>query len=458
MKDLTQGSVVKHLIQMSAFLAVSMVVQTLYLLADLFWVGHLGKEAIAAVGVAGNLTMIVLALTQMLGVGTTTLISQATGRKDQVHAELVFNQSWILSLLIGLLLGIVGFILRNPYCNSLSADAITASLAKSYLAWFLPGLLLQFPLVALGSALRATGIVKPTVGLQVLSVVLNIVLAPLLIFGVIGLPRLGVTGAALATFISILIADVLMVIYFERKYHYLRFRTALWRPQFNVWWGMLKVGLPAGLEFALLFLYVLLVYGIIRGFGPAAQAGFGIGARVMQALFLPVVALSFAISPIVGQNFGGRQAERVRQTVTAAIGIASLIMLLLAVLAHYQPALLISGFSREPAVVAFGAEYMRIVALNFVAAGIVFSSSSIFQGLGNTVPPLLSSLTRLFLFGFPTIWFSQRAGFEIRTVWYLSVGSQVFQACLNLFLLWRELRRKLVFDETPDLLPGAAPS
>jgi Na+-driven multidrug efflux pump len=83
MKDLTQGSVTRHLLHMSAFLAMSMVVQTLYLLADLYWVGHLGKEAIAAVGVAGNVTMIVLALTQMLGVGTTTLISQAAGRKDQ---------------------------------------------------------------------------------------------------------------------------------------------------------------------------------------------------------------------------------------------------------------------------------------------------------------------------------------------------------------------------------------
>src|SRR5213082_1815812 len=83
MKDLTQGSVTKHLLQMTAFLAISMVVQTLYLLADLYWVGRLGKEAIAAVGVAGNFTMIVLALTQMLGVGTTTLISQAAGRKDQ---------------------------------------------------------------------------------------------------------------------------------------------------------------------------------------------------------------------------------------------------------------------------------------------------------------------------------------------------------------------------------------
>ncbi|PYL06816.1 MAG: MATE family efflux transporter, partial [Verrucomicrobia bacterium] len=90
MKDLTQGSVTKHLLHMSSFMAVSMVVQTLYLLADLFWVGRLGKEAIAAVGVAGTLMMVVLALTQMLGVGTTALIAQAAGRKDQQHAELVF--------------------------------------------------------------------------------------------------------------------------------------------------------------------------------------------------------------------------------------------------------------------------------------------------------------------------------------------------------------------------------
>src|SRR5258705_13816836 len=127
MKDLTQGSVTRHLLHMSAFLAVGMVVQTLYLLADLYWVGHLGKEAIAAGGVAGNITMIVLALTQMLGVGTTTLISQAAGRKDQPHAELVFNQSFLMSLIVAAALGIFSFLLRDFYCESLSADATTAS-------------------------------------------------------------------------------------------------------------------------------------------------------------------------------------------------------------------------------------------------------------------------------------------------------------------------------------------
>jgi putative MATE family efflux protein len=456
MKDLTQGSVTRHLLHMSAFMAVSMVAQTLYLLADLYWVGHLGKEAIAAVGLAGNLTMIVLALTQMLGVGTTTLISHAAGQKDQPRAELVFNQSFVMSILVALALGLLGFLLMNPYCNSLSADAVTATLAKRYLLWFIPALLLQFPLVALGSALRATGIIKPTVGLQVLSVVLNIVLAPLLIFGIGPWPKLGVTGAALASFISILIADVLIVIYFEKKYHYLRFRFPLFRPQPKIWSKMLHIGVPAGAEFVLLFVYIMIVYGIIRGFGPAAQAGFGVGARVMQALFLPVVALSFAVAPVVGQNFGGRRADRIRQSVYSAIGIATAMMLVLALIAHFVPGPLIHAFSNDPHVIDFGSDYLRIVSLNFVAAGIVFTTSSIFQGIGNTWPPLFSSMTRLFLFVLPAILVARTPGFEIKYVWYLSVTSQVLQACINLLLLRRELRKKLRFEGLEHLVPGGA--
>ncbi len=347
MKDLTQGPVIRHLLHMAAFMAVSMLVQTLYLLADLYWVGRLGREAIAAVGVAGNLMMVVLALTQTLGVGTTTLIAQAAGRKDQPHAERAFNQSMVMSLLVGLGFVLVAFLCRDAYCRALSADEATANLAKIYLLWFIPGLALQFPLVALGSALRATGIIKPAVGLQVLSVILNIVLAPLFIFGIGPWPRMGVSGAALATFISILIADVLMVLYFEKKYHYLRFRFSQWPPQMKMWWAMLKVGLPAGAEFALWTLYAMIVYVIIRPFGAAAQAGFGVGGRVMQALFLPVLALSFAVSPVVGQNFGGRRADRVRQSVFAAIGLASAMMLILAITVWLTAPWLIRGFSKD---------------------------------------------------------------------------------------------------------------
>src|SRR6266516_4311428 len=116
---------------------------------------------------------------------------------------------------------------------------------------------------------------------------------------------------------------------------------------------MLGIGVPAGTEFLLLFVYIVLVYAIIRGFGPEAQAGFGIGARVMQALFLPVVALSFAVAPVVGQNFGGRRADRVRHSVYSAISIASLMMVVLTQLEYIAMATLNRIFSQDQRVIAF---------------------------------------------------------------------------------------------------------
>lgn len=456
MKDLTQGSVIRHLLHMAAFMMVSMLMQTLYLLADLYFVGRLGKEAIAAVAVAGNLMMVVMALTQTIGVGTTAVLAHAAGRKDQPHAERAFNQAIVLSLLFGLGFLAVGLLLRDFYSEALSADAPTAELARQYLNWFVPALALQFPLVTLSSALRATGIVKPAVGFQVLSVALNTILAPLFIFGLGPVPAMGVNGAALATFISILIADVLMVLYFRRYYQYLRFRAVQWLPNFPIWWGMLKVGLPAGAEFALWSLYMMIVYTIIRPFGPAAQAGFGIGARVTQALFLPAVALAFAAGPVVGQNFGGRRGDRVRQAVYAALGLTTALMLILTLLTWAAAPQMIRAFSADPAVIQYGAEYLGIIALVFVASGIVFSSSSVFQGLGNTVPPLLTTASRLVLFALPALWLARRAGFEVRHVWYLSVASQALQAVMVLVLLRRELPRKLRFDEAAVPVGNAA--
>jgi putative MATE family efflux protein len=456
MKDLTQGSVTRHLLEMSAFIAVSMLIQTLYLLADLYWVGSLGKEAIAAVGLSGNLMMVVLALTQTLGVGTTTLISQAAGRKDQPKAELAFNQSFVLSLLVGWALGVGSFAIRDQYCQRLSADVPTAILAKSYLFWFIPGLMMQFPLIALGSALRATGIMKPTVAIQAFTVVINMVLAPLWIFGVGPFPKLGVSGAALATFVSILIANLLMIVYYVRNYRYLRFRPALFKPQLGIWWAMLRVGLPAGGEFALMAVYIVVVYGIILQFGAAAQAGFGVGVRVMQAMFLPVVAISFAVAPVVGQNFGGRHGDRVRSSYYSALAIVSITMLLLTIASQLVGQHFIGFFSKDTGVIAFGSEYLRIISLNFVAAGIVFTSSSVFQGIGNTFPPLISSMSRLVLFVVPAVLISHLPRFQIRHVWYLSVGSILFQAGVNLLLLRREFRRKLVFDESNVVAGGQA--
>jgi Na+-driven multidrug efflux pump len=131
-------------------------------------------------------------------------------------------------------------------------------------------------------------------------------------------------------------------------------------------------------------------------------------------------------------------------------------MLVLTLTAYLVPATLIRIFSREPRVIAFGSEYLRIVSLNFISAGIIFTTSSVFQGVGNTLPPLFSSLTRLVLFAVPALIISQMPGFEIREVWYLSVGSIVLQMCVNLLLLRHELRKRLRFEGPENFIPASA--
>ena len=131
-------------------------------------------------------------------------------------------------------------------------------------------------------------------------------------------------------------------------------------------------------------------------------------------------------------------------------------MLVLALITWLAPGAMIRFFSKDARVIAFGRDYLQIVAFNFVAAGIVFTSSSVFQGLGNTVPPLLSSATRLFLFALPALLLSRNPHFEIKYIWYLSVGSQILQAGINLLLLRHELHKKLRFEEGPDFIPASA--
>jgi putative MATE family efflux protein len=456
MQDLTKGPVGGHVLQLAAFIALSTLFQTLYFLADLYFVGRLGKEAVAGVGLAGNLMFVVLALTQSLGAGATSLIAQALGRKDRARAQLVFNQALALSLGAGLAFGVVTFALRGAYSLWLAADAATAALSVQYLDWFVPALVLQFPLIAMGAALRGIGDVKAPTAIQVATVVVNIVLAPLLMFGWLTGTPWGVAGAALASLVSVSLGCVAFTVYFRRDASPLRFRAEDWRPRPVLWGELLRIGLPAGGEFALMSVYAVLVYSLIRPFGAAAQAGFGIGIRIVQALFLPVVAIAFATAPVAGQNFGARLGDRVRQAFYSAAGMAAVLMFALTVLCRLVPAPLIRFFNADPAVVAYGSEYLRIIAWNFVASGVVFVSSSVFQGMGNTVPPLGSSTLRLVLFAYPAYALSRRPGFQLWHLWYLSVASMAVQLGTNLWLLHREFRRKLLPLATPGPQPIAA--
>lgn len=445
MQDLTQGSIVKHLMQMAAFIAAGMLFQTLYIIVDLYFVSALGKEAIAGVGAAANVMFIVMAVMQVLTIGGVTLISHAVGRKDQPEASLVFNQSMVLSVLVGAIVIFAGYAITSSYVSSITADPLTAAAGKTYLYWYLPGLALNITMTGLGAALRGTGIVKPTMVVQSVTVILNIILAPILIAGWGTGHPLGVMGAALATSISIVFGVVMLLGYFIRLEHYVAFNLSQCRPDFAIWKRLLNVGLPAGGEFMLFFVIVTVIYACVRQFGSDAQAGVAVGLRVGQAIFLPAMAVAFAVSPIAGQNFGAKLADRVRETFRSALWIGIVIMAVLTVLCQLSPESLIHPFSKDPAVVAVGAQYLHIVSWNFVCNGIIFACSGLFQGLGNTWPALLSSGMRVFTFVLPAIWMSRQPWVKIEDFWYVSVASITLQAVISLLLLRGQFRKRLAF-------------
>ncbi|MCA9713777.1 MAG: MATE family efflux transporter [Myxococcales bacterium] len=444
MQDLTQGSIGRHILRLSIPIAIGMVFQTLYYLVDLYFVGQLGEVAVAGLSAAGSLQFLIMALTQALGVGTMALIAQASGRKDRADANLVFNQSLVMAALLGLITLALGYTCTELYMRSLAADQPTARAGATYLYWFLPGLGLQFALISMASALRGTGIVNPTIVVQVSTVALNALLSPIMIAGwLTGVP-LGLVGAGLSTTISVAIAVVMMTVYFRALERYVTFELALIRPRLRAWWRILKVGLPPGGEFALMFVYISLVYWAIRPFGPEAQAGFGIGSRVMQAIFLPALAVAFATAPVAGQNFGARQFDRVRSTGRVSILYLTCIMLALTALCRWRPELLVAGFNDDPRVIEVGADYLRIISINFLAAGINFTNSSLFQAMGNTLPALLAGAVRLATVALPVLWLTGQGGFELRQIWWISVASATLQALLSWVLLRREFRRRLV--------------
>lgn len=442
-QDLTQGSITRHLLSMAAFIGVGLVFQTLYFLVDLFFVSRLGSAAIAGVSAAGAVFFLVMGLTQVISVGGMSLIAQAIGAKDNANADRFSNQALSLALALMAATFVCIYAFGGAAVDAVAADEATAQAARAYLFAFAPGLAFMFPSAALGAGLRAAGVVGAPMAVQTTSVVLNVILAPILIAGWLTGAPLGVAGAGLASTLAAAVSLLALLFMFPRVQTLMRFRKHDLAPRWDAWGRIVAIGAPAAGEFVIMFMISAVVYWTIKDFGPHAQAGFGVGGRIMQSMFLPVMAVAFAAAPVAGQNFGARNGARVKETFRQTALISSVLMLAMSGFAHWRPELLFAPFTDDPAALAVAEDYLKILSWNFVANGLVFTCSSMFQGMGDTRPALLASASRLVTFVAPVLWLAQQPFLTLHLVWLMSIASMLVQLGLSLWFLRRQFRSKL---------------
>jgi len=434
--DLTKGSIPKQLLRLSGPIAFSMIMFTLYLMADLYFVGRLGPDAVAAVSISGNAFFVILGLSFVLGIGGMALISQAFGRRDYEEAAKVYKQSLILAILVGIASSITGLAIAHPYIAFFGGTGQSLEWGVEYFRVFSISFFFVLILHVIGACYRGMGNTKTPMIIMVQSTILNIILDPLLIFGLLGFPRLGVRGAAIASLLSQLIALAIYIYMILIRGQHLKIKGP-WRLDLSIIKRSLSIGLPSGLTYFLLALNMLITYRVVSVFGTPALASIGIGFRILQAIYMPVVAVTSAMAAIVGQNYGAGKQSRITTTLWTGWAISCGIMISGTVLCRIFPGILIGVFSNDKSVIHYGVIYLTIMSLGTVIVGTIMTMSAVFQGFGKTYPIFIAAVFDNVLFACLVFTLPGLFGWGIQSVWWIKLAT----AGIEMFLIAEWLRR-----------------
>ncbi len=438
--DLTAGPIFKTLIRLAVPVTISMVMFTVYLLVDLLFVGRLGPEAVAALSISSNAFFIHLGFSTVLGTGGMALIAQAFGRKDYDYAANVFKHSLLLALIIGLGEAATGLLIAPAYIKFFGGTGKSLLWGIQYFQLFTISFLFMILLYTVGNCFRGMGDTKTPMMIMLQANLMNILLDPILIFGWLGLPAMGVRGAALASLISQIYAlGIYGYIIFVKGFHI--DLSGKWRLQAGIIRRMLFIGIPSGMNHFLLAANLLITYRVIGEYGTAAIASIGIGFRILQGIYIPVIALASAMAAIVGQNYGARNYDRIAGTFKRAWAISMMFMILCTLICRLLPASIIGTFSNDSEVIRFGVNYLMVFSLGNVMIGTIMVSGAAFQGLGKTYPSLAGAVLDNALFAALVFTLPAYYSWGIQSIWWIKVTTAAIESLVVAAWLQGELRR-----------------
>jgi putative MATE family efflux protein len=445
-QDYTKGNINRAILLLAIPMVLEMVLESLFAVVDVLWVGRLGANAVATVGLTESLLALVFSIGIGLAMSTTAMVARRIGEKDPQDAAVAGAQAIFLGLLISLAIGIPSFIYAPQLLRLMGAPPEVIATGTGYARIALGGCGAIVMLFLNNAIFRGAGDAAIAMRLLWVSNILNLILDPCLIFGLGPFPRLGVTGAALATFTGRSLGVLYQFYRLMKGTERMRIPPSLLRFNPRVMWRLIRVSLTGILQFAIANTSWIAMVRIVSIFGAAALAGYTIAIRIVIFVILPSWGLSNAAATLVGQNLGAGHPERAEQAVWRT-GLYNMLFLgLIGVVFIFFATPLVSLFTHDPAVVPLAASALRILSYGNIAYAYGMVMLQAFNGAGDTVTPTVVNFFGFWVLEIPLAWWlSLRQGFHSKGVFFSIVIAQAAVAATGMLLFRRgKWKRQLI--------------
>lgn len=432
----------KLLIQMALPMMISMLVQALYNIVDSIFVGYISENALTAVSLAFPIQNLMIAVATGTGVGINALLSMRLGQKNQNAVNDTAMNGLFLSLCSTLLFIVLGLTIPELYFKSQTTDLEIIDYGVKYLRVCLIGSFGLFSGITFERLLQATGQTVNSMIAQLAGAITNIVLDPILIFGLLGCPAMGIAGAALATVIGQFVTLFVSAYLNFKKNKEIVFNFKTFKPSKSVIAEIYRVGIPSILLASIGSVMTYLMNLILGAFTMTAVAVFGVYFKLNSFIFMPVFGMNNALVPIIAYNYGARNRKRITGTLKRGVIIILCIMSFGTVLFELFPEFLLGLFNASPEMLEIGVPALRIIAIHFPVAAICIIFMSCFQALGMGITSMVVSFVRQLVVLLPVAYLLSLTG-VLSSVWWCFPVAEISALILSSFFMINVFKVKL---------------
>lgn len=432
----------KLLLQMSVPIMISMLIQALYNIVDSIFVAQINEDALTAVSLVFPVQNLMIAIAVGTGVGINALLSKSLGQKQFAYANRTAINGIFLAIISSIVFSAAVLSFRNVFFNVQAASDQIKAYGLEYMTIVGGACFGVFMQITFERLLQATGKTLYVMISQGSGAIINLILDPIMIFGLLGFPKLGIAGAALAT-VTGQFGGMLLALFFNIKYNKeIHFSWKGFRPDGGIIKNIYAVGLPSIVMQAISSVMTFGMNKILLPFTSTAAAVFGVYFKLNSFIFMPVFGLNNGMVPIIAYNYGARNPQRIMQTIKISIISATCIMFVGLAAFMLIPNVLLGLFDASPEMLEIGIPALRIISLSFIFAGYCIVNSSIFQAMGNGVYSLLASIIRQLLAILPIAYVFSRL-FGLSAVWWSYPLSELITVVLSTILLVRLYKKRI---------------